>query len=244
MSAVATLRAPVVLVHGLFGFDQIGFGAVSLRYFPGVAAHLESAGNRVLVPGLSPTGGVQRRARELKRFLNRNAAGQPVHLIAHSLGGLDARCMISRLDMADRVLSLTTISTPHRGTPFADWGIQNAAWLMRPVLRFLMMSNQAFQDLTLESCRRFNDDVPDAAGVRYFSVGSELAGFRPEWSFSHSLVSLAEGPNDGVVSMASARYGEAFDAWTGDHMSLSFWQASPEAPRWAGIVGRLRDLGF
>jgi triacylglycerol lipase len=152
--------------------------------------------------------------------------------------------MISLLGMADRVLSLTTISTPHRGTPFADWGIQNAAWLMRPVLRFLMMSNQAFQDLTIESCRRFNAEVTDVACVRYFSVGAELTGFRPEWSFSHSLVSVAEGPNDGVVSMASARYGEVFDPWTGDHMSLSVWQATAESPRWAGIVGRLRDLGF
>ena len=244
MTAVATLRTPVVLVHGLFGFDQIGIGAASLHYFPGVSAQLGAAGNRVLIPALSPTGGVERRARQLKRFLLRNAPHEPVHLIAHSLGGLDARYMISRLGMADRVLSLTTISTPHRGTPFADWGMQNAAWLMRPILRLLTMSHQAFHDLTLESCRRFNDEVPDAAGVRYFSVGAELVGFRPEWSFSHSLVNGLEGPNDGVVSIASARYGESFDAWTGDHMSLSVWQASAESPRWAGIVGRLRDLGF
>ena len=73
---------------------------------------------------------------------------------------------------------------------------------------------------------------------------SELAGFRPEWMFSHSIVRLAEGPNDGVVSVASARYGEACDVWTGDHMSLAVWQASDESPRWAGLVGRLRDLGF
>jgi triacylglycerol lipase len=244
MVSVAALRSPVVLVHGLFGFDRIGIGAASFHYFPRVAAQLQAAGNRVLVPCLSPTGGVERRARQLMRFLERNSPHDPVHLIAHSLGGLDARYLISKLGMAERVLSLTTISTPHRGTPFADWGIDNAAWLLRPTLRYLMLSNQAFQDLTLASCRRFNDEVPDVPGVRYFSVGSELTGFRPEWMFSHALVRSTEGPNDGVVSVASARYGEASDVWTGDHMSLAVWQASAESPRWAGLVGRLRDLGF
>ena len=38
--AVAALRSPVVLVHGLFGFDRIGVGAASLHYFPRVAAEL------------------------------------------------------------------------------------------------------------------------------------------------------------------------------------------------------------
>src|SRR4051812_5579326 len=99
--SVATLRAPVVLVHGLFGFDRIGIGPAALHYFPRVAAQLESAGNRVLVPSLSPTCGVQRRAFELKKYINRYSPGEPVHLIAHSLGGLDARWMISRLGMAD-----------------------------------------------------------------------------------------------------------------------------------------------
>ena len=50
----------------------------------------------------------------------RASTGRPVHLIGHSLGGLDSRFLISKLGMADRVLSLTTIGTPHHGTPLAD----------------------------------------------------------------------------------------------------------------------------
>ena len=44
-----------------------------------------------------------------------------VVIIAHSMGGLDARYMISRLGMDDRVTALVTITTPHRGSPYADW---------------------------------------------------------------------------------------------------------------------------
>ena len=42
-----------------------------------------------------------------------------MHLIAHSMGGLDARHMIVREGMAERVASLTTVGTPHNGTPVA-----------------------------------------------------------------------------------------------------------------------------
>ena len=52
------------------------------------------------------------------------------------MGGLDARYLISRLGMADRVLSLTTLGTPHRGTSFADWGVSRLQRYLRPLLEF------------------------------------------------------------------------------------------------------------
>ncbi len=39
-----------------------------------------------------------------------------MNIVAHSKGGLDARYMISHLDMGGAVASLTTIATPHRGS--------------------------------------------------------------------------------------------------------------------------------
>ena len=62
----------------------------------------------------------------------------------------------------------------------------------------------AFHDLTREKCNRFNDEVPDAPGVRYFSVAGRYSGhlLTPEWLFPYRIVLDAEGPNDGVVSVA------------------------------------------
>ena len=40
------------------------------------------------------------------------------------MAGLDARYMISKLGMADKVATLVTIGTPHRGSYFADWGVK------------------------------------------------------------------------------------------------------------------------
>src|SRR6202163_260619 len=47
-----------------------------------------------------------------------------IHIIAHSMGGLDSRTLIARnlhgLSVPGRIASLTTLSTPHRGSPVAD----------------------------------------------------------------------------------------------------------------------------
>ena len=103
-------------------------------YFPGICERLEAAGNRVFVPCVSPTSAVADRARDLKRFIEQNVPTGPLHLVGHSMGGLDARYMITKLGMDSRVRSLTTIGTPHRGTAFADWGIRHFGSVLTPFL--------------------------------------------------------------------------------------------------------------
>src|SRR5262245_61810981 len=135
---VPRLRAPIVLVHGLLGFDEVRVGAkVLARYFHGIPEALRAPGNAVHVARLSPTRGVAARAAQLRDFLDRVSPDQPVHLFGHSMGGLDARYMISRLGMAERVLTLTTLGTPHSGSPFADWAVGKLARIVCPVLDLL-----------------------------------------------------------------------------------------------------------
>ncbi len=242
---IPRLDDPIVLVHGLFGFDKIQVGAFTVaNYFPGIVEALQEAGNRVFVPSLSPTAGVEERAKQLRDFLRKACPYDKVHLIAHSMGGLDARYMISRLGMAPHVASLTTLGTPHRGSAFADWAVSKVEWLVKPTLTFLSMPHQAFYDLTSARCREFNELTPNAPGVRYFSVAAEHDGGRPEWLLSHSVVKNAEGANDGVVSLASAQHGEACDIWPGDHFSLVNWNAPRAQPsetleRWKRLIERL-----
>ncbi len=253
---IAKLRAPVVLVHGLFGFDRIRLAGLTVaNYFPGIVEALQQSGNQVLVPSLTPTGGVVDRAGQLKQYLDQHIPAEPVHLIAHSMGGLDARYMISCLGMADRVLSLTTLGTPHRGSAFADWGIRRLERLVKPIFQLFGVATQGFFDLTTAGCKSLHDQVRDVANVRYFSVAAQHDGtyFSPEWLLPYRIVLDAEGPNDGVVSVASATWGESLGVWDGDHFSLvnwlnpfarnrSFWR--DPAPRYGAILGRLKDEGF
>lgn len=52
--------------------------------------------------------------------------GTGVNFVAHSMGGLDVRYLISHLKPTTYTpLSLTSIGTPHRGSPFMDWCAAN-----------------------------------------------------------------------------------------------------------------------
>lgn len=220
------LRTPVVLLHGLLGFDRIlVLRRPVLDYFPGIADHLRALGNRVLVPRLSPTASVATRAAELLSYLRREVGQQSVHLVGHSLGGLDGRYLISKLGGHAFVKSLTTIGTPHRGTTFADWGLNRFARVLRPLLRRAGLTEEAFHDLTVDACRRFNEDVPDVPGVRYCSVAGvcEKPLLGAQWWLPSRIVGQAEGPNDGVVSVRSATWGERTDIWNADHLNLVNW---------------------
>lgn len=251
LSPMPRLRCPVVLVHGLCGFDRLyAFRRPVLDYFPGVREQLQASGNRVLSARLSPTAGIAQRAADLKRFIDWEVPVGQVHIIGHSLGGLDARYMISRLGMGRRVRSLTTIGTPHRGSSFADWAIRRLGRFLLPMLRKLGLPHQAFLDLTTESCARFNDEVPDAPGVQYHSVAGrcEEPWVGAEWLFSYRVVNRAEGPNDGVVSVASAEWGQSHEVWDGDHLNLVNWPNrraqrlgvwSERAPDYGRIVRKL-----
>jgi triacylglycerol lipase len=233
------LAAPIVLVHGLCGFDRIVAGRRTVKdYFPGIRSYLEASGNVVLVPRVSPTASVATRAGELKAYLLSHLGRRPVHLIAHSMGGLDARYMISRLGMEQQVLSLTTIGTPHRGTTFADFGVARLTRWLRPAFRAAGLPEDAFFDLTTERCRRFNETVLDAPGVRYTAVAGicEKPWLGGMWALPSHIVGRAEGPNDGVVSVASATWGWRTDCWDGDHLNLVNWPN--RLARWRG---RWRD---
>jgi triacylglycerol lipase len=253
---IPQLRAPLVLVHGLCGFDRLyAFRRPICDYFPGIRERLEGAGNHVFLARVSPTAGVRERAADLKRFLDREVPPGPVHIIGHSMGGLDARYLIARLGMEQRVLSLTTVATPHRGTPFADWGVRRFGRLLMPFLRLAGIPYQAFYDLTTDSCRRFNEVVPDVPGVRYFAVAGqcERQFVGPEWLIPYTIVERAEGANDGVVSIVSAAWGEHNEVWAGDHLNLVNWPNrrackrglwGQRAPDYGRIVRRLAACGF
>jgi triacylglycerol lipase len=251
---IPQLRSPLVLVHGLFGFDQVRMGSwVLVDYFKGIPGPLRAAGNRVLLARVSPTGGIANRAAQLARFLNQESPHEPVHLICHSMGGLDARYLIAHLGMAPRVLSLTTLGTPHRGCPFADWALSRFGRLVGPMFDSVGISWQAFDDLTVAKCKAFNEQTPDAPGVRYFSVAGHhrLKWINPTWGLTGPIVADAEGPNDGIVSIASAKWGESCEVWDADHLNLVNWPRSwtsasrnDRLPFYAALLARLKEEGF
>ncbi|WFD35092.1 hypothetical protein MCUN1_001941 [Malassezia cuniculi] len=124
-----TPRYPIVLCHGLYGFDVRGpFWGLEYHYWSTTLEVLrKQAKARVYVFAVPPTGSIAERAQSLHRFLCDPAnglKGQKINFIGHSMGGLDVRHLITAIkpDPSDYIpVSLTSLGTPHRGSPLMDW---------------------------------------------------------------------------------------------------------------------------
>jgi triacylglycerol lipase len=242
------------MVHGINAFDRLfASRRPEKEHFPGIRPILEASGNRVFMPRLPATAGIETRSNALKAYVRRELGGQSFHLVGHSLGGLDSRHLVSNLGMAGQVVSLTTMGTPHTGSSFADWLVDRFSRYFQPVFRSLGVPCEGLFDLTRAACALFNTNTPDVPGVRYFSVAGEIprpmmgAGFR----FPSKIVERLEGPNDGVVSVSSARWGEACDIWAGDHLNLVNWpnkrmakagESVDRAADYARLLERMRGV--
>ncbi|KAL6854089.1 alpha/beta-hydrolase [Trichoderma novae-zelandiae] len=179
-----------------------------------------------------------------------------VNIIAHSMGGLDARYMISRLrPRGIKVASLVTIATPHRGSPFADYLVESGAGPLHlprlyGVIRRAGLGTSAFGQLTTRYMRdEFNPRVPDEGSVRYFSYGamidepSLLGAFR----VPHGVVWRAEGENDGLVSVESSRWGAYKGTLVGvSHLDLINWsnRAGWAVREWMGMRRNFNAVAF
>jgi triacylglycerol lipase len=113
----AQTRHPIVLVHGLFGFDAIG----PVDYFYGMPAALRAGGATVYVPQQSATNTSELRGEQLLAQLRQLKAVHGharFHLIAHSHGGHTSRYVAGVAP--ELVASVTTLNTPHMGSRTAD----------------------------------------------------------------------------------------------------------------------------
>ena len=122
--------------------------------------------------------------------------------------------MVSRLKPPNvSVMSLTTIATPHRGSAYADYIFSQIGYTNIPKVYKMMewfgFETGGFRQLTQEYMAwKFNPRTPDREGVRYYSYGASLhPQFTSVFRQSHHIVEKAEGENDGLVSVASSKWG-------------------------------------
>jgi len=146
-----------------------------------------------------------------------------VNIIAHSKGGIDARYLIALLadEFGDDlpVASLTTIATPHQGSRSIEM-LLRSIWPVFIPLAFV--SNFIYKQigdknpdflgtclyLTPSNMKQFNASQPDISPVYSQQFASSLHGVvdDPLVFFPYLFVYLAEGPNDGLISIQSSTY--------------------------------------
>ena len=125
----------VFLVPGFFGFSRLG----AVNYFNGVRRALERSfealefSAEIVHCSTQPTGSITEQSNRLADEVI--AAGgltaDEIHFIGHSTGGLNARLLVSpgvnirggrdEEHIGGKTRSVVTVSTPHHGTPLANF---------------------------------------------------------------------------------------------------------------------------
>ncbi|TWU71176.1 hypothetical protein ED733_000537 [Metarhizium rileyi] len=260
----ATPRHPIVLAHGLLGFSELHLPPLPrIQYWHGIREALTAQGAAVITTTVPPSSSIAERAAKLADDIARAGvdASAGVNVIAHSMGGLDARWMISQVlkqragTPAVKVASLTTISTPHHGSPFADYVLHASSGILYlPRLYRLLehagLSTGAFAQLTTSYMEdEFNPAAQDDPDVRYFSYGAVMAPppLLSPFRIPKRIIDEAEGVNDGLVSVQSARWGAYQGTLVGvNHLDLINW---PNRVRWMvrgwmGVRKRFNAVAF
>lgn len=110
---------PVVLVPGIFAFDNIAM----IDYWYQIPATLQAQGTEVYIPKINAFENSMQRGQQLIQQLDSIKAASlgrinKFNLIAHSQGGMTSRYVMNV--RPDLVASVTTMATPHTGSPLAD----------------------------------------------------------------------------------------------------------------------------
>lgn len=258
---------PIIMVHGIF-FRDWQF----LNYWGRIPQALKKNGAHVYYGGQQSSRCIADSAAEIKKEILKvldETGAQKVNVIAHSKGGLDTRYAISCLGMDEKIASLTTINTPHRGCPFVDslldfFPDSFAAFIAaryNSVFKKLGDTAPDFlagvQDLKASSCKVFNEQVKDSPKVYYQSSMSKMdsvmsAGF--PLNIGYLLVKKYEGDNDGLVSVPSAVWGNYLGLLTAGKKGISHGDMIDLTRKnikgfdvsefYVQLIAKLKDMGF
>jgi len=227
---------------------------------------LSKSGHDFHAPMVQPYNRVPTRAEQWMEHLSsiRSTSSSPLHLIGFSSGGLDARYLITRLGGHEFIASLTTVSTPHRGSSLADHILERPASVRDSVVGFADWmgdrlpgsnasdSRRAMEELTTSyMIDVFNPSTPDHPDVRYHSwAGRAGKGTNvpilPLLRIANRIVFDRQGINDGIVSVSSATWSGFHGTIDADHarqIGLKAFNGSFDASEFVdSLVGNLEPV--
>ncbi|MDB5928540.1 MAG: lipase [Polaromonas sp.] len=221
-------RYPIVLVHGLFGFDSF----LGVDYFYGIPSALQQGGARVFVAQVSAANSTEVRGEQLlaqvKNIMALTGAAK-VNLVGHSHGGPTIRYVAGVAP--GLVASVTSIGGVNKGSRVADIlrgtvpaGALSETLANNAAKAFVALINlgsggtslpqmptAALNSLTTAGSLKFNQRFPQALpsdcgsgaelvnGVRYYS-----------WTGTQPLTNVLD-VSDGALGIMSLTFGQAND---------------------------------
>lgn len=259
-------KYPIFLCHG--------FGAIGALVKPSPLHDpcmlMREHGIVAFAPNVVPYASIETRAKNWVRLIRQvcdEHGFEKVNVVAHSMGGLDMRHALCHLDISDRIASLTTVATPHRGTYLADLVLKTPEILTERLSEVVdWFGNNVYpkeksnaigsvEQLTqgyIKDC--FNKETPDNPEVPIFSYAASVGKgtnypLNPIFKFQNSQIYEHEGENDSFVSIESAKWGTYLGSVNLSHLNQINVQVWKEAKPiyfnfWTGVMKNLHKNGF
>ena len=227
-SGYTQTRYPIVLVHGLFGFDSL----LGVDYFYGIPQALKQDGARVFVAQVSAANSTEVRGEQLltqvKNILAVTGAAK-VNLIGHSHGGPTIRYVAGVAPHL--VASVTSVAGVNRGSRVADIlrgvaapGTVSEALTNTVTAAFVSLINlgsgggslpqlptAALDSLSTAGAASFNQRFPQALATGCGSGAELVNGVRYySWTGVMPVTNILDAL-DGPLGLLSLAFGEAND---------------------------------
>ena len=271
---ICDTKYPIVLAHGMGASAEI-LGIVD--YWWGIEDALEDEGAEVYITSVNGMDSTKNKAWDFwgqyEQILAETGA-EKANIIGHSHGTLYTRYAISNLilDAEEKVASHTSLAGPHRGSAIADMLMYGLNDDIKSALGGSLDFVYAFvfgdddpdslengYDLCTDYMTEiFNPATPNVDDVYYQSWAAKAKTSCPSVVLQPTWLILlaAEGGNDGLVSVDSAKWGKFRGvqdaAWYSpgcDHLNMvgHLFGATPgfNAPEFfVGIVSELKNEGY
>ena len=216
MEQTIQTKYPIVLVHGLFGFDKIK----GYPYFYDIPERLRELGLTVFTPAVSAANKTEKRGKQLSSEISKilkKTKAKKVNLIGHCQGA--PTCRYVAAESPKLVASVTSVNGANYGSEIADLVIDaldgkiigdKATKIINLFLSFLGLFStkpflpqdfyEATKSLTTKETEEFNKKYPQGLPQTWGGEGKELESngiYYYSWSgIINSKKILAEGLNN------------------------------------------------
>lgn len=260
------LKHPVLLCHG--------YGAMASIVKPSpmheVSMQLRGYGIAAFAPNIVPYASIETRAEEWHRKIDKlcdQYGFEQFNVIAHSMAGLDMRYALHQEGLHNRVASLTTLATPHKGTSLAELILKTPERLQEVLGdAFNWFGNSVYPKSKSDAVgalrqltrswltEEFNPEYPDLDGVAYFSYSAAVGKGTDHplaaiYRYQNNHIFEVEGVNDAFVSRESAMHGEHLATVPLSHLEQLGLSVSKERKTlferfWREAARALKERGF
>ncbi|MCW9708863.1 esterase/lipase family protein [Fodinibius salsisoli] len=259
------LKHPVLLCHG--------YGAIASLVKPSplydVAMLLRTHNITAFAPNIVPYAKIETRAESWVHLLSRLTEGESfekVNIIAHSMGGLDIRYALAKLDIAPKVASLTTVCTPHHGTSLAELTLKTPEAIRDKLADFLdWMGDRIYPHTKSDSVasaaqltrryitEEFNPVIADVPDIPYYSYSSAVGKgtshpIKVMGRYQNNHIYEQEGINDGMVSVQSSKWGNHIETVNLSHLEQMHVRIKNDREAafqdfWLNVIQMLEEKG-